>query len=181
MKRIVVLAVLVACGDDEQGPARDAGAATDASGPVHSMDAAIPRVLNVGAACTSDRGCVGGADAVCANATLDNIDFPGGYCTASCLRAADCGPGAECPFGELVAALGVGHVALAGLTAGQCLESCSELGSAGSCRAGYVCSSFGATSPLAVDLPAFERPVCLPRSARDGGITDASALEDAAR
>lgn len=182
MKRLLVLLALanvLACGDDDGSSpsARDEDAGPrDGGNPVRDMDAAVSvaRISNPGAACSSDDACQG-PQATCAEATLQNVPFPGGSCTASCLSADQCGPQGDCPFGELVAALGVGHSALGGLTAGQCLQRCGELGQRSTCRDGYVCSNFASTNPLAVALPAWERPVCLPiAQPLDGGARDAA-------
>jgi hypothetical protein len=181
MKRLPVLlafASVLACGDDDDGPAlTPADGGREGGAPVvRDMDASASpvRVTNVGAACDVDRDCTG-ALASCAESTLQNVSFAGGYCTASCLSADQCGNG-ECPFGELVAALGVGSPALEGLTAGQCLQSCTELGQRSSCRDGYVCTTYSSLSPLAVALESWQRPVCLPMvNAIDAGTRDASS------
>jgi hypothetical protein len=185
MKRLLVsiaFASVLACGDDDEPAPSPADGGREAGGPiVRDMDASAStvRVTNVGAACDMDRDCTG-ALATCAEATLQNVPLPGGYCTASCLSAEQCGNG-DCPFGELVAAVGVGNAALGGLTAGQCVQRCTELGQRSSCREGYVCTNYASISPLAVALPAWQRPVCLPMAAAvDGGARDASSSSDGA-
>jgi hypothetical protein len=145
------------------------------------MDASqlVVRVTNVGTSCSTDSMCIGD-DARCADATLDDVALPGGYCTASCLSRDQCGPQGDCPFGELVTGLGIGHPALHGLTAGQCLQSCTELNQRSTCRDGYLCSNLAATNTVPVELDAFRRPVCLPiASMVDGGAHDASIPADA--
>lgn len=188
MERPLVLLALVCtlgCGDDDT-PAPTSGDAGGDAGAVlvQDMDASTSpaRITNLGAPCDADRSCSGSL-AVCASATLQNEPFPGGSCTASCLRAEQCGPAGACPFGELVEALGVGHPLLEGLTAGQCLATCGDLVARSTCREGYVCSSYAATSELRVDvqaLPAWAQPVCLPRTEPgDAGASDAASAFDA--
>ncbi len=183
MKRLLVLLALasvLACGDDDgAAPRADRDAGSDAGVLPRDMDATLPtlRVTNVGTGCDASLECTGPL-ATCAVSTLQNVAYPGGSCTASCLHAEQCGPNGECPFGELVANVGVGNVVLGGLTAGECVQRCAELGQRSSCREGFLCTNYAATSSVAVDvtlLPAWIRPVCLPLFAPvDGGTPDAA-------
>jgi hypothetical protein len=111
LRRIALLALLTACGsDDDEKPAPDAGQGgpgNDAS--VQPQDAgsdaqaAKPnQVTNAGAACRTANTCMGEAPSCQTMLSLlgQQIPFPGGYCSAACKNNIECGPTAECPVGE---------------------------------------------------------------------------------
>ncbi len=82
----------------------------------------------VGDACYSATQCTGvpGAGRTCLTTLMGYITFPGGYCSATCTSAADCGTGAQC-----VNLMDLGQ---------YCLKQCT---SAAQCRtsASYTCTA----------------------------------------
>ncbi len=82
----------------------------------------------VGDPCYSTTQCSGvpGTGRTCLTSLMGYVTFPGGYCSASCTSAADCGPGAQCVN---VSDLG-----------SYCLEQCTT---AAQCRTAetYSCSA----------------------------------------
>jgi hypothetical protein len=111
VRRIALLALLTACGGDDEKPDTDAGgrldAGSDASGPTpdagSDAQAAKPnQVTNPGAACRTANTCTGEAPSCQTMLSLlgQEIPFPGGYCSALCKNNVECGPTGECPVGE---------------------------------------------------------------------------------
>ena len=87
----------------------------------------------VGDACTNASSCTGvpGSGRMCLTTVFGYLDFPGGYCSANCTSAAECGSAGAC---------------VSILFGSYCLESCW---SSASCRTseGYSCQSlFGSGS-----------------------------------
>ena len=82
----------------------------------------------VGDACYSATQCTGvpGTGRTCLTTLMGYITFPGGYCSATCTSAADCGTGAQC-----VNLMDLGY---------YCLKQCTT---AAQCRtsASYTCST----------------------------------------
>jgi hypothetical protein len=112
VRRIALLALLTACGGDDEKPATDAGSHLDASSPAldagSDAQAAKPnQVTNPGAACRTANTCTGEAPSCQTMLSLlgQEIPFPGGYCSALCKNNVECGPTGECPVGESLKAL----------------------------------------------------------------------------
>ncbi|MFY0523318.1 S8 family serine peptidase [Archangium gephyra] len=80
-----------------------------------------PTTSIIGRDCTSDAQC---GEGFCAT------NFPGGYCTQSCL-ATSCPAGSQC------------YADSDGASA-YCFATCTGVGTQGSCRSGYVCANDGA-------------------------------------
>jgi hypothetical protein len=109
-RMMVLIALLGACGGDDDKPSRDGQAHPDAgsdSGAVpdagSAADAAKPnQVTNAGIACRSANGCSGEAPSCQTMLSLlgQDIPFPGGYCSAVCKSNLECGPTGECPVAE---------------------------------------------------------------------------------
>ena len=82
-----------------------------------------------GDACTSAAqcGCVPSTAKQCLQTMSGYVTFPGGYCSAQCTSAADCGPNANCVTIQ---------------TAHYCLKTCT---STSQCRMaeGYQCTTIG--------------------------------------
>ena len=95
-------------------------------------DGATGRV--VGDPCRRDFQCDGvpGTGRMCLTNLYGYVDFPGGYCSASCTSGTECGVGASC-------------VSLYGFMT-LCLKNCTTFFD---CRysEGYTCSSVGSGSP----------------------------------
>ncbi len=94
----------------------------------------------VGDPCASSASCTGvpGSGRMCLTNVFGYLEFPGGYCSATCTSAADCGPGGAC---------------VSVLFGRYCLEACSSWFE---CRMseGYSCRSlFGSGSTYC--LPPF--------------------------
>jgi hypothetical protein len=179
MKKLLTVLALagfaMACGDDDKDPegnvtpdsgvdaGRDAGPGAGDAGP------RVVKVTNAGNACAADTECTGGA-AKCDKATVLGQPLTGGYCSAQCLYADECGSTGDCPLGEIIRA--VGSAAAMGQTAGSCYKKCTA-NTSGDCRDGYVCSSLSAALGIPANpvLPALGRTVCLPPTAPvDGGV-----------
>ena len=169
------LGLVAGCGDEDEPPPRvDAG--SDAGTDARVVGGVL--VTNPGAACADDAGACLGSGALCqrsfGQAPL-SIDLPGGYCTASCTRSAECGSGGGCPLRDLSAEIpGIGDVISSMVPlASTCWDRCSRVGSADPCRAGYVCRSIRDLVPpmllegsLGIGLlllgPASITPYCMP-------------------
>jgi hypothetical protein len=70
--------------------------ATDTVPPDTDAEAAPGGV--VGDPCFNSTQCMGvpGAGRACLTSLMGYVSFPGGYCSATCTSAADCGTGAQC-------------------------------------------------------------------------------------
>ncbi|PTL81812.1 S8 family peptidase [Vitiosangium sp. GDMCC 1.1324] len=82
----------------------------------YQSDDEQPSTSVIGKPCTSSSQC---GDGFCAT------NFPGGYCTRSCI-AKDCPAGSKCEF-------------TTDGTAAYCFATCTDVGMQGTCRTGYVC------------------------------------------
>jgi hypothetical protein len=146
---------------------------------------AFIKVLNVGAACTTDRDC-SGPKSECMERRLTSR-YTGGYCTADCSSDADCGSEGACPVGETKRQEPLFPI---GATwAHKCFRVCTP-GTEGSCRPGYQCQSLARAYGVSVVAPmAPQRSVCIPlpggsvviddrdaavREPRDAGARDAA-------
>ncbi|MDB4971751.1 MAG: hypothetical protein JWN48_92 [Myxococcaceae bacterium] len=179
MKQLLTVLVLaglaVACGDDSDStpsPGK-ADSGVDAGGTIKTDSGVVVKVLTPGAACTANSDC-SGPSATCDSKTAVGQSFPAGYCSASCLSAAECGPTGDCPLGDVIGALGAGNPQLMGQTTGSCYAKCTP-GTAGTCRTGYACinlqTALGLPTSSSAAIPALGRPVCLPvPAAVDGGV-----------
>jgi hypothetical protein len=131
--------VAVACGDDDKGSkATTPTVTTDASVNPATGSNNAPGPGLIGKACTTDTEC--GSIAKCGHTqglgTLGTLaaavglpidsPAPGGYCSLTCDKDADCGQGSVC----LGAALG-------GLLQGECRKSCNANTD---CRPNYECA-----------------------------------------
>jgi len=201
MKRILTLcslfSVISGCGggsrddDHQNGPAEDAAAALDAGAAGDARidgaaDNVSVRVENVGAACTADFDCRG-AGAMCM-VTLGQsslrFGLPGGYCTAPCMRHAECSPGGGCPLGEIardpVLAIDITSIVQ---VPSVCLDRCVA-SDPSACRTGYVCRSLRDLVPANIRMspvsalligPNFTDTFCIPPveislPSSDGGV-----------
>lgn len=187
MKRLLVLMALAgagaafACSDDGEAPdmnGDDAGtadaAAQDSSMP---LDSAVPRTVkveNVGGACALDAQCMG-PEATCEVALGEGEDataLEGGYCTATCEVAEECGTSGGCPLAEIAEDFAFPGLDIASLLPipSYCLDKCDSKDAA-ACRTGYVCQSIAdavpeelRNSPLGLVLrgPAWRTTYCMP-------------------
>jgi hypothetical protein len=193
MKRLLILLALaglttaVACGDDGDSkkpvePTKDAG------NPMSVVDTGVPaarppQVTNPGAACSKATDCTG-ASATCETEIMvgmgmQSTPLPGGYCTAQCAAATECGTGGGCPSAEITALLPPAFAGVAsGFLPSYCLDKCDA--KASDCRTGYSCKSLielvppelaAGAGPLLAGIPALKTTYCLPPiSLPDAGI-----------
>ena len=173
------LGLVAGCGDEDgQREAVDGGANTggDAGGDARAATGVL--VANPGAACGDDAPACVGSGAVCQRRFGEpplSIDLPGGYCTASCTRSAECSSGGGCPLGDLSAEVpGLGDVIASMVPlASTCWDKCSRAAGVDPCRTGYVCRSIRDLVPpmllegsrgigLLLLSPAATTPYCMP-------------------
>lgn len=199
MKRLLILLALaglttaVACGDDADSkkpaePTKDAGDTKPGAADTGVPAARPPQVTNPGAACDpKNTGACMGPSATCqtdftAGMGMQSTPLPGGYCTAQCAAATECGTEGGCPSAEISALI---PPALAGLAGGflpsYCLDKCDA--KASDCRTGYSCKSLSELVPpelaagagaIIAGIPALKTTYCLPPIALpvpDGGIS----------
>jgi hypothetical protein len=126
---------------------------------------------DVEAAC----GVNGGSKCLTELMVLGNlVEFPGGYCSASCEASTECGAAGACPVGETKAELASTPMAsVFAMLPSNCLETCE---SATDCRVseGYDCKPMTAAMPeqlraivstLLGDKPIAKRTLCVPVAA----------------
>ncbi len=118
------LACLGACGGIVEEQATDHTFTTDAS--LETSPTAGEAA--VGSACDSDQQCTGTADAssLTCMEVHNNVPFPFGYCSQTCIEDTDCPSGSFC---------GISGYDLGSLA--RCMAPCTPGGS--SCRADYTC------------------------------------------
>jgi len=186
MKRLLMVCALaglvMACGDDDDDkttppPVKDggidSGTGTD-SGVKPDAGPVVVKVTNPGAACATAAMCTGAAP-TCDTKTATNQTYPGGYCSATCLKNDECGPTGDCPVGEIIGL--VGSAAAMGQTNGTCLAKCTP-GAASGCRDGYVCATLAQALMIPASIPPLSRTVCLPAptAPADGGVRDGGGV-----
>jgi hypothetical protein len=122
----------------------------------------------LGTPCKVNADCQGGANARCLTtvALLNNMAFPGGFCTTLCRTNTQCTAGGQCPLGSMVG-LAQRFIPDAGAAAAEistCMKSCTTQAD---CRTGYSCAALPA-SPL---MPGARNPstFCQPPMP-DGGL-----------
>lgn len=185
-------------GNPDGGGGPTDGGGIDARVDSGTDSAVLAKVTNAGTICTAASSCQGAAP-VCAPATQFGVPAPGGgFCSATCTKAAECGPNGDCPLGELVTNATYGAQFKAGfMTAGlgtvengQCYAKCTQANSQSTCQTGYVCinlaTAFALTPPGSTVAEA-TRLVCLPAAGLvprpagdagvDGGRSDASVAD----
>lgn len=197
MKRLLTLLALAglsagafACGDDsgeddpKPTPTNDAG----------TKDAAVVRPQQIdsdslGDKCTAATDCKGAGALECLT-ELGDQELEGGYCTAQCNAAAECGNGGACPVADIAANPLFGQLAglLGGLLPQNCVLKCTadDAGGRGSCeRSDHVCRSIvpanlatGPAAGIVNGIPALKQTYCFPPieiQLPDGGAGDAGA------
>jgi Cys-rich repeat protein len=121
----------LAC-DEAIGCSREGYICRVVSGVARCVPGSKPLPDNiVGAACSSDEDCGGGAK-TCA-ATIGNADAPGGYCTQWCAIDSDCGTGGKC----------INGISIVTINSGTCYRACSM---SEDCRPEYECRSISGTA-----------------------------------
>jgi hypothetical protein len=187
MKRLLILLALsglttaVACGDDS-GDKKPVETPKDAGDTKPAADTGVPgarpaQVTNPGAACspTSTTDCMGpGAKCeteIMVGMGMQSTSLPGGYCSAQCAAATECGPGGGCPSAEITALLPPQFAGIAsGFLPSYCLDKCDA--KASDCRTGYSCKSLSQLVPpelaagpgggIIAGIPALRTTYCLP-------------------
>lgn len=196
---IAIAGLAVACGDDDGGdtptPTNDGGAdsgrpdsgldgSIDSGTDASAADAAVTvRVTNTWTGCAAgSTGTCTGPNAVCQTTSPlipgSIYPSPGGVCTATCTKTAECGGGGICPVGEAIASFPTAASMLGG--AGYCSKACA-IGSA-TCGTGYACVNVKilaqmANSPTAAQIPdvaPWNTGFCVTilRASTDGGVGD---------
>jgi hypothetical protein len=196
MKRLLTLLALAglsaaagACGDDSgdddsDTPKNDASVRNDAGG----KPAPRPQqITNLAAKCTQNSECTGPGAVECLTdlefGTGEPTELPGGYCTAQCEYAEECGPNGGCPVAEilesasgLLAALPGAVDLIKGFLPQNCIEVCTvgDAGGQGTCsRSDHLCQSLtqgmGGGAGLDISMlpgignsPALKKSYCFP-------------------
>lgn len=111
-RMLAALLLLWGCGEGEDKAPVDAGR----EGGVTRFDASVSpvqvaarpnQVTSVGAPCAAANACMG-EKPVCMTSMsvlIQQISYPGGYCSAPCKKNIECGEQGECPVGEALTAL----------------------------------------------------------------------------
>ena len=103
---------------------------------VLNQEVVKPVIENLAGTCTVDADCKGTGTRCITKSSISGLEYPGGFCTASCAKDAECGEKGWCPLAGMDAAVFPSPEVQKGVTV--CLLKCEA---DTDCRTGYVCSS----------------------------------------